>query len=105
MSFSKGIFPKEMKIAKAIPLHKNDNNMMVDNYRPLSILPVFSKLFQRLMYNMLISFINQHKLFNKFQFGFRSYLIDKIAKAINENIIPIIFQLTEYIQLNSLVYR
>ena len=93
LSFSKGIFPKEMKIAKVIPLYKNDNNMMVNNYRPISILPVFSKLLERLMYNRLISFINQHKLLNKFQFGFRSqhstkialiYLVHKIAKAIDE---------------------
>ena len=58
LSFSKGILPKEMKIAKVIPLYKNDNNMMVDNYRPISILPVFSTLLERLMYNRLISFIN-----------------------------------------------
>ena len=64
--------------------------MMVDSYRPISILPVFSKLLERLMYNRLISFINQHKLINKFQSGFRSqhstnlaliYLVDKIAMA------------------------
>ena len=93
LSFSKGIFAKEMKIAKVIPLYKNDNNMLVNNYRPIAILPVFPKLLERLMYNRLISFIHQHKLLNKFQFGFRSqhstnialiYLVDKIAKAIDE---------------------
>ena len=66
---------------------------MVNNYRPILILPVFSKLLERLMYNRLISFINQQKLLNKFQFGFRSqhstnlaliYLVDKIAKAIDD---------------------
>ena len=71
LSFSKGVFPSEMKTAKVIPLYKNDNNMVVNNYRPISILPVFSKLLERLMYNRLISFINKHKLLNKFQFGFR----------------------------------
>ena len=82
-----------MKIAKVIPLYKNDNNMMVNSYRPISLLPVFSKLLERLMYNRLISLINQQKLLNKFQFGFRSkhstklaliYLVDKIAKAVDE---------------------
>ena len=82
-----------MKIAKVIPLYKNDNNMMINNYRQLAILPVLSKLLERLMYNRLISFTNQHKLLNKFYFGFRSqhstnlaliYRADKIAKAINE---------------------
>ena len=54
---------------------------------------MFSKLLERLLYNRLISWINQHKLSNKFQFGFRSqhstnialiYLVDKIAKAIDK---------------------
>ena len=67
--------------------------MMINNYRPITILPVFSNLLERLMYNRFISFIHQHKLLNKFQFGFRSqhstnlaviYLVDKIAKAIDE---------------------
>ena len=39
LSFSKRIFHKEMKIAKGIPLYKSDNNMMVNYYRPMSILP------------------------------------------------------------------
>ena len=82
-----------MIIAKVIHLFKNDNNMMVDNCRPISILPVFSKLLEILMYNRLISFINQHKLLNKSQFGFRYqnsknlaliYLVCQIAKAIDE---------------------
>ena len=57
ISLSKAILSKEMKIANVIPLYKNDNNMMVNNYRPISILLVFSKLLERLMYNRLISFI------------------------------------------------
>ena len=54
-----------MKIAKVIPLYKIDKNMMVNNYRPISILPVLSNFLERLMYNRLISFINQQKLLNK----------------------------------------
>ena len=86
-------FPKEMKKAKVNPLYKNGNTMMVNSYRHISIFPVFSKLLERLMYNRLINCINQHKLLNKFQFGFRSeystnlaliYRVDKIAKAIDE---------------------
>ena len=94
LSFSKGVFPSDMKTAKVIPLYKNDHNMVVNNY----YFAVFSKLLERLMYNRLISFINKHKLLNKFQFGFRSkhstkvaliYLIDNISKAINEKEIVI----------------
>ena len=46
--------------------------MFFNNYRPISLLSVFSKNFERLMYNRVLNFINRHKLFNKFQFGFRT---------------------------------
>ena len=45
--------------------------MQFNNYRPVSLLPFFSKLFERLMYNRLIDFINKHKLLYDYQFGFR----------------------------------
>ena len=66
--------------------------MMVNNYRRVLILPVFSKLLEILMYNRLMRFVYKHTLFNKFLFGFRSqhstnlaliYLVDKIAKGIH----------------------
>ena len=91
ISFSKGIFPTEFKIAKVIPLFKSGNMMEFSNYRPVSILPLFSKILERLMYNRLLSFINKHKLLYSFQFGFRAghspelalfYLIDKISDAL-----------------------
>ena len=53
-----GIFPKEMKIAKVIPLFKAGDPLSFSNYRPVSVLPLFSKIMERLMYNRLISFIN-----------------------------------------------
>ena len=45
--------------------------MLFNNYRPISLLPYFSKLFERLMYNRLIIFIEKHKLLYQYQFGFR----------------------------------
>ena len=44
-----GIFPDEMKVAKVKPLFKAEQRDMVSNYRPISILPVFSKLLERVM--------------------------------------------------------
>ena len=66
--------------------------MLFCNYRPVSVLPVFSKILERLMYNRLISFINKHKLLFNFQFGFREghstnlaliYLVDKISNSLD----------------------
>ena len=90
-SFSHGIFPKELKIAKVIPLFKSGDPLCFVNYRPVSILPLFSKILERLMYNRLLSFINKHEVLYSFQFGFRSshspelaliYLTDKISNAL-----------------------
>ena len=72
LSFEQGVFPTELKIAVITPLHKAKDPMFFNNYRPISLLSVFSKIFERLMYNRILYFINRHKLFNKFQFGFRN---------------------------------
>ena len=66
-----GVFPSELKLAKVIPLYKANDPMVFYNYRPVSVLPVFSKIFERIVYNQLLSFINKHKLLYSYQFGFR----------------------------------
>ena len=55
-SYSKGIFPDALKIAKIIPLFKGGNSKDPVNYRPISVLPSFTKIFEKLMYARLISF-------------------------------------------------
>ena len=69
-SFSSGLFPSELKIANVVPIFKSGDEMVFSNYRPVSVLPVFSKLLERLMYNRLISFINENKLLYDYQFDF-----------------------------------
>ena len=71
LSFTEGVFPSELKIAQVLPLYKSNDPMLFNNYRPISLLPYFSKLFERLMYNRLINFIEKHKLLYQYQFGFR----------------------------------
>ena len=91
LSLLHGVVPTELKIAKVIPLFKSGDPTKFSNYRPVSVLPVFSKVIERLMYTRLLSFINKNKLLYKFQFGFRAdhspqlalvYLIDKISNAL-----------------------
>ena len=91
LSLLTGVFPSELKVAKVIPLFKAGDPLLFSNYRPVSVLPLFSKILERLMYNRLLSFINQHKILYAFQFGFRIghspnlallYLIDKVSNAL-----------------------
>ena len=94
LSLSQGIFPKELKLAKIVPLYKNGDEMELNNYRPISILPAFSKILERLMYNRCINFFDNFGVLHNLQFGFRQkhgtnlamiHLIDKIASEINDN--------------------
>ena len=70
-SFQTGIFPDELKHARITPVFKSDDKQSVNNYRPVSVLPVFSKILEKLMYNRLISFINKHGILCDNQYGFR----------------------------------
>ena len=70
-SFIKGVFPNELKLAKVVPIFKQGNRELCQNYRPVSILPCLSKVFERLMYDRLISFLHKHRLICELQFGFR----------------------------------
>ena len=87
LSITKGIVPKESKIGKVVPIYKNENCMLVNNFRLVSVLPLFSKILERLMYSRILSFLK------KYQFGFRERhgtdialiaLIDKIMSVLNE---------------------
>ena len=69
LSIIKGVFPNELKIARVIPLFKSGDTMLFSNYRPVSVLPVFSKILERLMYNRLLFFINEHDILYKYQFA------------------------------------
>ena len=70
-SFSSGLFPFEMKKTNVVPISKAGHNMAFSNYRPLSILPVFFKLLERLMFNRLICSINDNELLHHYQLGFQ----------------------------------
>jgi hypothetical protein len=92
LSLSQGVFPNELKLAKIIPLYKAGDKMIITNYRPISVLPFFSKIYERIMYNRVINFIEKKNLLYSCQFGFRkkhstnyaiSYLVNKIHNAFN----------------------
>jgi len=92
LSFSLGKFPSKLKLAKVVPIFKSDDKLLVSNYRPISVLPVFSKILEKLMYNRMIGFIEKHNILSSSQFGFREHhstsmalvkLIDKITRELD----------------------
>jgi len=70
-SISDGVFPDCLKIAKVIPVHKTGDRKAVNNYRPISVLPTLSKIFERLMFERLSGFLSQCNILSPHQFGFR----------------------------------
>ena len=64
-------FPNEWKVARVNALHKKGPRNMLDNYRPISILPVVSKVFERILYKQLVEYLDAENLLSEHQFGFR----------------------------------
>ena len=86
-SFQSGIFPDKLKIAKVISLFKKGNPELPSNYRAISLLPVFSKIFEKLMYRRLYKFLEIHKVLYTLQFGFQeNHSIDHALVSLTEAI-------------------
>ena len=71
LSLQQGIFPKEIKIANVLPLFKANDPSVFNNYRPVSLLCALSKVYEKVMYNRLISFLEDFNILFENQFGFR----------------------------------
>ena len=91
LSITSGIVPKQLKIARVIPLLKSGEQDIFTNYRPVTVLPAFSKILERVMYNRLLRFLNNHNILSDNQYGFRKHhstayalacLYDKISSTI-----------------------
>lgn len=70
-SINQGIVPSGMKIAKIIPLYKSGDTSSFINYRPISVLPVFSKVLEKVIYKRMYSHLESQNIFYKHQYGFR----------------------------------
>ena len=60
ISMDSGRVPDQLKIAKVIPIFKADDNKKFSNYRPISILPIFSKILERVVYTRLVKYFTKH---------------------------------------------
>ena len=68
LSLSTDVFPVSLKIAKVIPVFKADDPTLFSNYRSISILPAFSKIFEKDMFNRQTEFLNLHNILYSKQF-------------------------------------
>ena len=90
-SLFSGIFPDALKLSKVVPIHKGESTLDPNNYRPISLLPIFDKIMEKLMHKQLYSFLNSHDILFENQFGFRknsstSFALITIIETIKETI-------------------
>lgn len=94
LSFEKGIFPEKLKVAVVIPLHKQGSKNNCNNFRPISLLSSFSKIYEKLMKQKLVGFLEKTNFFSHTQFGFREGLntenalqnfIYRVYNGLNDN--------------------
>ena len=93
-SLQGGVFPSKLKLAKVVPIYKKDEKDKLIDYRPISILSVFSKIIERVACDQLIYYLETNELLSNTQFGFREgrsttaaalNLTDQILSAFDEN--------------------
>ena len=70
-SFTTGYCPQILQYAKVIPIFKASSPLEVKNYRPISLLPIFNKVIEQLMYARVINFLESLKIIFNHQFGFQ----------------------------------
>ncbi|CAK1594558.1 unnamed protein product [Parnassius mnemosyne] len=86
-----GVFPDLMKYSKVIPLFKSGSTLDPANYRPISVLPTLSKIFEKIILDQLLIFFNTNKLLHKNQFGFtrgRIFCVSTLLRTGIEYLIP-----------------
>src|SRR5215469_8730390 len=68
---STGTFPDRLKYSEIKPIYKKGDKTLITNYRPISLLPVFSKIFEKVLYKRLYYHLTSNSILVKEQFGFR----------------------------------
>ena len=97
-SLINGVFPSKLKLAKVKPLYKKDDASQFENYRPISLLPVISKVFEKVVHKQVYDYFVSNNLFFRNQYGYRKYhstehaaleLVDRIYESLDKGEIPI----------------
>ena len=93
-----GIFPKELKISRVKPLFKSGDPLQFNNYRPVSLLPSLSNIFEHVIFDQIICYLTENSLLSSEQFGFRPghstelaalRMVDHIIKQMDDGKLPL----------------
>jgi hypothetical protein len=71
LSITSGIVPQQLKIARVVPIFKSGENCIFLNYRPISVLPIFSKILEKVVHKRIMQYLDQHDILFYNQYGFR----------------------------------
>ena len=74
-----GIFPKELKLSRVKPLFKSGDPLQFNNYRPVSLLPSLSKIFEHVIFDQIICYLTENSLLSSEQFGFKPAYSTELA--------------------------
>jgi hypothetical protein len=69
-----GVFPDRLKYAEIVPVYKRGKKKDISNYRPISVVTSFNKIFEKVMHSRLLRHLNKYNILSKHQFGFRANL-------------------------------
>ena len=68
---STGTYPRILKVGQIVPIHKGDGKDQCCNYRPISLLSSFGKIFKKCLHEKIYSYLNKNKILTPVQFGFK----------------------------------
>jgi len=100
-SLHTGIFPDRLKLAAVKPLHTKGDKFNISNYRPISLLPTFAKIYEKAMYSRLSQHLQTNNILGPEQYAFRTGMstedaafrvIDSVLKSLNQKL----YMLEEY---------
>lgn len=94
-SIATGVFPHNFKIAKVVPLHKSDDYSEKNNYRPISLLSIFSKVLERIVKDQLVVYLQSNNILTDRQYGFRR------DKSINDALFDINRDINDSVSINN----
>ena len=106
LSVRSGSYPSKLKKAKVIPVFKTEDETDANNYRPISLLSIFDRIFEKVMYKRMMHFINVKNILFSAQYGFREgfsteHAIVDIVTAIQSNMDKPLFTCGIFIDLKK----